>query len=232
MPSVQKKRSARVAPQFACLGDQGVLVYLPDEEQSIRFAAAVRDAGFSWLVDLVPAYVSVGVYFDPRQIRLAEVREALLSLDFEGAGKASKSARQHVIPCCYELNLDLARVAEHTKLTADEVIALHTSTSYTIYAIGFCPGFPYLGYLPQKLTGVPRLAVPRMSLEAGSVGLTARQTGLYPLARPGGWNIIGLTPLELVNVEDDYFPLQVGDQVRFQRIDETEFVRQKGNRLI
>jgi inhibitor of KinA len=70
-----------------------------------------------------------------------------------------------------------------------------------------------------------------MSLEAGSVGLTARQTGLYPLARPGGWNIIGRTPLELVNVEDDYFPLQVGDQVSFQRIDEAEFNKLKGNRL-
>ncbi len=232
MATIQTTRVTPSFLRFACLGDQAVLVYLPDEEQSIRFAEAVRAAGFPWLIDLVPAYVSVGVYFDPRLIRLADVRESLLSLDLEVVGQTSKATRQHTIPCCYELNLDLARVAEHTQFTTDEVIALHTSTSYTIYAIGFCPGFPYLGYLPQKLTGVPRLAVPRMSLEAGSVGLTARQTGLYPLPRPGGWNIIGRTPLELVNVEDDYFPLQVGDQIRFQRIDEAEFNRLKGNRLI
>jgi inhibitor of KinA len=116
-------------------------------------------------------------------------------------------------------------------LTPDEIIRLHVETEYTVYAIGFCPGFPYLGYLPGQLSNVPRLESPRLRVEAGSVGLTGRQTGIYTEARPGGWNLIGRTPLELVNVPDDYFPLRTGDRVQFYRIDEREFVTLVGERL-
>jgi inhibitor of KinA len=137
----------------------------------------------------------------------------------------------HQIPCCYELQLDLKRVAEQTGLSAGEVIRLHTETVYTVYAIGFCPGFPYLGYLPPALCEVPRLESPRTRLAAGSVGLTGRQTGIYTEARPGGWNIVGRTPLELVHVADGYFPLRTGDRVQFQRIDKAEFRRLEGQRL-
>ncbi len=100
-----------------------------------------------------------------------------------------------------------------------------------MYAIGFCPGFPYLGYLAQALSGVPRLDQPRPKVDAGSVGITGRQTGIYTEARPGGWNIIGRTPLELVNVADSYFPLKAGDRVRFRRIDALEFEQFRGQRL-
>jgi len=139
--------------------------------------------------------------------------------------------RRHHIPCCYELQLDLPRVAQHVGLPTDEIIRLHFETEYTVYAIGFCPGFPYLGYLPSALCGVPRLDSPRKQLEAGSVGLTGRQTGIYTEPRPGGWNILGRTPLELVNVADGYFPLLTGDKIKFTRIDEKEFDRLKGKRL-
>ena len=111
------------------------------------------------------------------------------------------------------------------------MIHLHHETEYTVYAIGFCPGFPFLGYLPPALCGVPRLETPRPRLESGSVGLTGRQTGIYTEPRPGGWDILGRTPLELVNVVDGYFPLQTGDKVQFVRIDEVEFQRLKGERL-
>jgi inhibitor of KinA len=126
---------------------------------------------------------------------------------------------------------DLARVAERTGLTADEVVRLHTGAEYTVYAIGFCPGFPYLGYLPGQLCGVPRLATPRLRVEPGSVGLTGRQTGVYPLERPGGWNLVGRTPLVLVDVAEGYFPIRSGDRVRFERIDRAEFERRRGERL-
>jgi inhibitor of KinA len=111
------------------------------------------------------------------------------------------------------------------------VIALHAAGLYTVYAIGFCPGFPYLGYLDPTLAGVPRLPSPRTRVEAGSVGMTGRQTGIYTEARPGGWNVIGRTPLELVNVEDSYFPLRPGDRIQFSRIDRKEFKRLRGERL-
>jgi inhibitor of KinA len=111
------------------------------------------------------------------------------------------------------------------------VIRLHAATEYVVYAIGFCPGFPYLGYLPPELCGVPRLPAPRLRVEAGSVGLTGRQTGIYTQPRPGGWNLVGRTPLVLVDVADGYFPLRTGDRVRFARIDEAEYRRLEGERL-
>src|SRR5262249_6395078 len=125
----------------------------------------------------------------------------------------------------------LERVARQTKLSAEEVIRLHTSTEYTIYAIGFCPGFPYLGYLPAALCGVPRLESPRLRVEPGSVGLTGRQTGIYTEERPGGWNLIGRTPLQLVDVAGGYFPLRTGDRVRFEAIDVVAFRELEGRRL-
>ncbi len=139
--------------------------------------------------------------------------------------------RRHAIPVCYERNLDLDRIATHTGLDRDSIIRSHLSRKYTVYAIGFCPGFPYLGYLADELANVPRLPTPRLRVPAGSVGLTGRQTGIYTEARPGGWNIVGQTPLELVNVADDYFPLRTGDEVEFVRVDEKEFQTLSGERL-
>lgn len=211
------------------LGDTAILAYLPDEASALQFANAVRDAQFDWLLDVVPAYASVGVFFDPERIALGPVRRLLGKVTFKKG--APSLGPLHQIPCCYELQLDLDRVAEYRGLSMDRIIELHTSREYTVYAIGFSPGFPYLGYLPRELEGVPRLSTPRLRVEPGSVGLTARQTGIYPLARPGGWNIIGRTPLELVHVEDGYFPIRIGDRVRFQRIDDAEYERLKGERL-
>src|SRR5207237_7061161 len=138
---------------------------------------------------------------------------------------------RHVIPCCYELGPDLARVAGQTGLTTGDVIRLHTETEYVVYAIGFCPGFPYLGYLPPPLCGVPRLPAPRLRVEAGSVGLTGRQTGIYTEERPGGWSLIGRTPLTLVDVADGYFPLRTGDRVRFEPINAAVYRELLGKRL-
>jgi inhibitor of KinA len=214
------------------LGDAAALAYLPNETAALRFAEAVRRLNASWLIDVVHAYASVAVYFDLHQTRFAEVAERLRQM---ARDKASQSAvlasRLHHIPCCYEFAPDLPRVVQATGLHADEVIQLHAETEFTVYAIGFSPGFPYLGYLPSKLCDVPRLETPRLRVEPGSVGLTGRQTGIYPEERPGGWNLIGRTPLELVNVADDYFPLRTGDRVRFQRIDENDFRHLRGQRI-
>ena len=143
------------------------------------------------LLDVVPAYATVGIFFDADQITLREViawvsERAATSRERSDQPAPSRS-RLVVIPVCYEMQLDLARVSEHTGLPADDVIRLHTGTEYTVFAVGFVPGFPYLGYLPPELCGVGRLASPRVRVEPGSVGLTGRQTGIYPLPRPGGW---------------------------------------------
>jgi inhibitor of KinA len=213
------------------IGDQAVLASFAAEADAVRWAAAVRRLAAPWLVDVVQAYRSVAVYFDLEKTTFAAATSILDDLARAGLPDVSAETHLHEIPCCYEFQLDLSRIAVTTGLKEEEVINLHVSMVYTIYAIGFCPGFPYLGYLPPPLCGVPRLQTPRLRVEAGSVGLTGRQTGIYTEARPGGWNIIGRTPLELVCVADRYFPLRTGDHVRFVRIDEAAFRRLEGQRL-
>jgi inhibitor of KinA len=212
------------------LGDQGLLARCADESLALRWCAAVRALSAPWIVDVVQAYTTVAVFIDRGLIPLAGAGAALADLDTDPT-HAAPPGRLHLIPCCYHKQLDLARVASARGLPEAEVIDLHTSIAYTVYAIGFCPGFPYLGYLPGPLCGVPRLSSPRLRVEAGSVGLTGRQTGIYTEVRPGGWNIIGRTPLQLVDVTEEYFPLRTGDRVRFVPIDEADFARRLGERL-
>jgi inhibitor of KinA len=213
------------------LGDQAALVYFNEEAAALDFAAGVRRADWPWLVDVVQAYGSVGVYFDLTKIDFADVAGILHQHTAVPQGAPPLAGKLHLIPCCYELALDLERVAEHTTLSPAEVIRLHSETVYTVYAIGFCPGFPYLGYLPAALSQVPRLTTPRVQVEAGSVGLTGRQTGIYTEPRPGGWNLVGRTPLQLVDVAAGYFPLRTGDRVCFERIDRGMFDKLRGQRL-
>ncbi|MFL5245626.1 MAG: 5-oxoprolinase subunit B family protein [Gemmataceae bacterium] len=214
------------------LGDSAVLAYCVSEAEALEFTASLRPASEDWLVDVVQAYTSVALYFDLAQIGYGAVVEWLHERQARSFdAPPSIPVRSHRIPCCYEIQLDLDRVALKTGLSAKEVIRLHLETEYVVYAIGFCPGFPYLGYLPPLLCGVPRLETPRLRVRPGSVGLTGKQTGIYTEARPGGWNLIGRTPLTLVDVADGYFPLRTGDRVCFTRIDQKEFDRLKGNRL-
>lgn len=215
---------------FVPLGDQAVLAHFPREQEALAFARSVRRAALPWVIDIVPAYVSVAVFYDLSRVPFAAAVAALERLEAQPA-PAGEEERRHIIPCCYELGPDLERIAERTGLTTDEVIRRHSGTEYTVYAIGFCPGFPYLGYLPAELCGLPRLPAPRLRVEAGSIGLTGRQTGIYTEVRPGGWNLVGRTPLQLVDVGDGYFPLRAGDRVRFRRIHQAEFRDLEGERL-
>jgi inhibitor of KinA len=193
----------------------------------------VRAAAPAWLHDVVPAYASVGIFFDADAIPLGEVMlwPESVNRDAASAERCAKRHAQFAIPVCYEMQLDMPRVCERSGLAVDDVIRLHTTSEFTVHAIGFVPGFPYLGYLPEQLCGVPRLASPRVKVEPGMVGLTGRQTGIYPLPRPGGWNLIGRTPLTIVDVNEGFFPLRVGDRVTFHRIDETRFRELNGERL-
>jgi inhibitor of KinA len=190
---------------------------------------AVRQASPPWQVDTVRAYLSVSVFYDSVATDYATASDFLRSLNV--ARGRQREGRHLVIPCCYELGPDLGDVAGGLSLPPGEVIRLHGSVTYEVYAIGFAPGFPYLGYLPARLTGVPRLDRPRARTEPGSVGLTGRQTAIYTLPTPGGWPLIGRTPLELVHVADGYFPLRAGDRVQFVPIGEAEFRERRGERL-
>jgi inhibitor of KinA len=211
------------------LGDAAALARFADEAAALSFAAAARAAALPWVQDVVPAYRAVAVFFDADRVRLSAVLAALRTLP--ASPPAATVGRLHIIPCCYDLGPDLALVAERTGLGPAAVVDLHAGREYTVYAVGFCPGFPYLGYLSDPLCGVPRLPSPRVRVEPGSVGVTGRQTGIYPLPRPGGWPLIGRTPLTLVDVADGYFPLRAGDRIRFEPVPPGDYARRLGERL-
>jgi len=194
---------------------------------AFRVAAQLEAERIAGLLEAVPAYDTVGLYVDPERFRPEVVGVPLES----GLAAIAEPPAEHVIPVCYEMNEDLAEVAGLCGLSEQEIVLEHTSTTYTCHALGFCPGFAYLGELPSRIAGVPRLPSPRTRVAPGSVGITGDQTGVYPLARPGGWRLIGRTPLTLVCMEDEYFPIRCGDRVRFQRIDVREYERLLGERL-
>ena len=184
-------------------------------------ARALRSRSFPWLDDAVAAYDCGGIYGGLQETDFASLFDAPLT----------NPAREHTVPVCYELGPDLAMVATKLGLDSEAVVAHHLAKTYRCHAVGFSPGFPYLGYLSDALTGVPRLPQPRIHTEPGSVGITGRQTGIYPSDTPGGWPIIGRCPRTLADLSEGFFAFEAGDEVRFQRIDEDEFRRQLGQRL-
>lgn len=215
--------------KLEALGDGAFLLTCGDEAEAARKAAALRPLVGACLTDVVLAYRSVGLYFDPRRTSAEGVRNAVLAAP-DLVAKASVG-KLHQVPVCYELGPDLEAVAAELRLPPEQVIALHASTRFRVFAIGFSPGFPYLGYLPPELAGLGRLPSPRKRVEPGSVGITGRQCCIYPSATPGGWRLIGQTPRLLVEVAAGFFPIRPGDEVQFHPVDRSEFERQRGQRL-
>jgi|SRR5437588_5550462 len=204
------------------LSELGVHPYL--------LADALREAAPEWLLDAYPSYDVVGVFCKEGGTSEELLKDFVLRLVIEESA-SGRPSKLHVVPVCYEMGEDLQNVASQLEMDTDTVSRMHGSQSYTCYAVGFSPGFPYLGYLPDALRGVPRLAEPRLAVPAGSVAITGKQTAIYPMATPGGWAIIGRTPLEIVNIKDEYFPISAGDEVQFQRIGAAEFEKLRGQRL-
>ena len=164
-----------------------------------------------------PAYASILIDFDPLAIRHSGVERAAAELFAEAAAAPVPEPRLVEIPVVYggEYGPDLEGVAALTGHTPDEVVAIHSGAEYLVYFLGFSPGFPYLGGMPESIAA-PRLETPRRRVPAGSVAIGGRQTGVYPMASPGGWRIIGRTPLRLFDpAADPPTLLQMGDRVRF-----------------
>lgn len=204
---------------------QDLLMALHDHLQLFPFA------GF---IESVPAYASLTIFFDPLDQTLfiknsAGVPSAWVSAHVSACianlKPRSKAEDLVCIPVCYDVEFgsDLQDVSSLCGLDLEDLIALHTSLEYRVYMIGFVPGFPYLGMTDPRLE-VPRKKTPLMKVPAGSVALAGRQTGIYPLSTPGGWQIIGRTPLRLFDPgKSDPFLLKPGMIVRFQRIERDEY---------
>lgn len=177
------------------------------------------------VVETVPAFASLLVTYDPLVTDYDAVADAVQKLaDTDGMDAAAGEGRLVTIPVCYggDFGPDLPFVAEHAGLSEEEVIALHAGREYRIYMLGFLPGFPYLGGLDERLF-TPRLGTPRTVIPAGAVGIGGEQTGIYPIASPGGWQLIGRTPLKLFDPASGALPYAAGDRIKFEPITAAEF---------
>lgn len=220
-------------PHFLPGGDKALFVEFGDEinpelNRRVRnLKLAIESEKVPGIVETVPTYRSLLVYFDPLQMHPGRLREALNRLIQQP--NASELMRPKVIeiPTVYggEYGPDLEFVASHNHLTTDEVIQIHTGTPYLIYMLGFLPGFPYLGGMSFRIAA-PRLDTPRTRIPPGSVGIAGTQTGIYPTESPGGWRLIGRTPLKIFNpaCEPPAF-FQAGDYLKFVSITSEEFAR-------
>ena len=214
-------------------GDSSVLIEFGQEispEINAQITALVRlikAQHIEGVTDMIPAFASLLINYDPRVVSYAGLRarlEKLLKLEISGE---TSESRIFEIPVCYggEYGPDLQNIADHAGLTPDEVIKIHSAKDYLIYMLGFLPGFCYLGGLDERIH-TPRLATPRIKIEAGSVGIGGSQTGIYPMDSPGGWQLMGKTPVKTYD-PDRKVPILVeaGDYIRFVPINEEEYMR-------
>jgi KipI family sensor histidine kinase inhibitor len=226
----------RTRAQVIPFGEAAFLVELggePDLTVNARvhaLAAALDTAPPPALRTLIPAYTSLLVEFDPLVVDPAVVETAIYSTVERPLAAGARPGRPRIVPTVYggKYGPDLDAVAALVGLTPSEVVARHAGSEQTVYMLGFAPGFPYLGDLPPELS-VPRLETPRERVPAGSVAIAGRQTGIYPCATPGGWRILGRTPIRLFDERrDPPAYLAPGDRVRFAPIAPSEWERHAG----
>ena len=229
------------------LGDGAVLVRVCDNFEDAPETALQRvlatqrrlaAAQIPGVIEIAPAYTTVGVFYDPSSViaagapadRLFEwlkqrIDDVVATIKTTDAGRGEVTEIE--VPVCYdpEFAFDLDEVAQRANLNRNEVVDLHSGAEYRVHCVGFIGGFPFLGGLPAKLT-TPRRETPRKEIPAGSVGIGGKQTGIYPIKSPGGWNIIGRTPLHLFDpLRNPPGLLRAGDRVRFRPISREEFER-------
>ncbi len=177
--------------------------------------------------EVVPTYRSLMIHYNPLLIGYEELVSILKEMEVNIGKTALPSPEVIEIPVLYggQWGPDIENVAKHNNLSIEEVIKIHTSSEYLIYMLGFTPGFPYLGGMDKRIA-TPRLQSPRTKIPAGSVGIAGEQTGIYPVQSPGGWQLIGTTPVELFNpLRDNPILLKSGNYIVFRSIDEAEYMR-------
>jgi KipI family sensor histidine kinase inhibitor len=219
--------------RFERASDQTLLVSFGDQitreaHQQVRaLLVSLQNEPIAATLNLHPAYCSLLIKFDPRRATHEDVEREARERIVRADRAAAAPARLVQIPVCYggDCGPDLAGLADLRGLPIDDLIRLHSGQTYTVYFLGFVAGFAYLGTVPESIAA-PRLASPRQRVEAGSVGIAGRQTGIYPCPVPGGWTLIGRTPLAMFRADRDPMSLLMpGDEVRFLPICRDEYVR-------
>ena len=218
-------------PAYRTMGDRALLVEVGDRISS-RINSRVRELFISLdresikgIRDITPCYRSLLVIYDPLEIPLSTLQSRINDIYKKSDACPMPAPKTLEIPVVYggEYGPDLEWVAAYHQITPEEVIRLHSETVYQVYMIGFTPGYPYLGELPEAIA-TPRKDTPRTSVPKGSVAIAQRQTGIYPVESPGGWQIIGRTPFSLFNPDaSPPVPLETGDGVKFFPIQEKDF---------
>jgi inhibitor of KinA len=210
-------------PKIVPAGDAAVLVQLGDEidlttNQHVHaLAALINVSPLRGLIETVPAYGTLLVHYDPLFLSFEQIRNYLREKITQVLDSVSRERKQLEIPVRYggEYGPDLESVAHHCQMQIEDVIRIHSEKIYTIFMMGFTPGFPYMGKLDDAIL-MPRLETPRTRVPAGTVAIAGSQTGIYPIDSPGGWQLIGWTPLQLFNPESESpFLFSPGDEVKF-----------------
>ena len=221
-------QNIKVVPE----GDSGLLIQF---EQVIspainqRIAAIVkliRAQQISGIIDMIPTYCSLLINYNPQAISYKELHHRIESIVKMDTKTESITKKVYEIPTCYggKYGPDLKNIAEHAGLSEEEVIRIHSSSDYLIYMLGFLPGFTYLGGLDERIH-TPRLANPRVLIPAGSVGIGGSQTGIYPVDSPGGWQLMGMTPVKTYDPNRaEPILVQAGDYIRFVPVSEEEYL--------
>jgi len=216
---------------FLLMGDRGLLLEFGEEissetnEKVRRMALAIQAEAIKGIIETVPTYRSLLIIYDPLILSIDDLKKRLEKLEDGLRQTPFPEPKLTRIPVVYgdPYGPDLDFVAQYHRISHNEVIQLHCSKPYFIYMIGFMPGYPYMGELPDALI-TPRLKTPRLSVPAGSVAIAQKQTGIYPMESPGGWQIIGRTPIKIFDPKKEPPALlQMGDLVQFYPISEKEF---------
>lgn len=215
-------------------GMDGIILYFSGDSLTARnnhcqaWEHALLSASLPWLRDTLPAYDSLLIVFDIRQVDNHQVYHALRQLNV--ASEASQvGGTRHTLPVWYGAPTanDIKHIATQSGLSADDVIACHLQSSYRVFAVGFAPGFAYMGEVDDRIA-CPRLNTPRDKVPQGAVAIADNQTAVYPQSSPGGWNLLGLCPLSMFDGSETYTSrLAVGDVVTFEAIDESTYREMK-----
>lgn len=223
-------------PKITVAGENSVIVYFserPCTRTSSLIASTAEQLNIalgSKIIDLVPSYTSLLVVYDVLQVDYLTIEKAIYAVVSTSSDKPLTIGKSIELPVYYSLETgpDLQRLADHAKLSIDDVISIHQQTEYKVYAMGFAPGFAYLGETDEKIA-MPRLATPRAEVSKGAVGIADRQTAVYPAESPGGWNLIGQCPTAMFNPNQKPSTfVEVGDKVRFKAISRDEFIQLGG----
>ncbi len=213
------------------LGDSALLVNFESQisikihQQVLSLVSEIEHRQLVGITFLQPAYCSLAIGFDPAKLSFLELKSTVRKISQKLISHSKSDGRLIHLPVCYQppYALDLDEISQRTGLTKEEIVDRHTGISYQVFMLGFLPGFPYLGILPKPLQ-VPRKETPRLQIPERSVGIAGLQTGIYPSSSPGGWNILGVTPVPVFNGSNkNPFLLRVGDRVKFQAIGMDEY---------